>query len=435
MNYSTIKKAALAVTLVAAMGYADVANAQEPAKVFGGRSQYRTWSIGLNAGALSPVTLLGGSRDQSHPEIDLGYGAYLKKQFSPAFSLQLDFLKGKLSATNESGPDWFGNRPDNVDYIAGQTFESELNWQTGLTGTAQLGAIDFLRRENAVGFFVSAGVNVANYELNSISGTSNLPVATDAQTNFVFPIGAGVKFKLGEVVNLDLGYKMNFLDADDIDGQWAGNGLDSYSYGYAGLEFVLGNKSKPALQWNNPVANLYDELKDPALRNEVEALKQRVTTLEGTVNELGKDSDGDGVADRFDKCPNTPAGTVVDGSGCPIKFPETAAAATGDYSAIQFEFDSYVLKTSSYPTLDKVSQDLRNNNGSITLAGYASAEGTEAYNLQLSKDRANAVKNYLVNSGVSANNVNAVGYGEANPVASNATEAGRVQNRRVEFQK
>jgi len=435
MNYSTIKKAALAVTLVAAMGYADVANAQEPAKVFGGRSQYRTWSIGVNAGALSPVTLLGGSRDQSHPEIDLGYGAYLKKQFSPAFSMQLDFLKGKLSATNESGPDLFGNRPDNVDYVAGQTFESELNWQTGLTGTAQLGAIDFLRRENAVGFFVSAGVNIVNYELNSINGSSNLPVATDAQTNFVFPIGAGVKFKLGEVVNLDLGYKMNFLDADDIDGQWAGNGLDSYSYGYAGLEFVLGSKSKPALQWNNPVANLYDELKDPALRNEVEALKQRVTTLEGTVNELGKDTDGDGVADRFDKCPDTPAGTVVDGSGCPIKFPETAAATVGDYSSIQFEFDSYVLKTSSYPTLDKVSQDLRNSDGSITLAGYASAEGTDEYNLQLSKDRANAVKNYLVNSGVSANSVNAVGYGEANPVASNATEAGRVQNRRVEFQK
>lgn len=429
MNYSTIKKAALAVTLVAAIGYADVANAQEPAKVFGGRSQYRTWSIGLNAGALTPQTLLG-TRDQSKADINLGYGAYLKKQFSPAFSVQADFLKGKLSGTNEQSDDWFGNG----SYTSGQSFESDLNWQTGLTGTAQLGSIDFLRRENAVGFFISAGVNVANYELTSIGGAA-APAGTESQTNFVFPVGAGVKFKLGGVVNLDLGYKMNFLDADDIDGQWSGRTNDTYGYGYAGLEFVLGSKSKPALQWNNPVANLYDELKDPALRNEVEALKQRVTTLEGTVNELGKDSDGDGVADKFDKCPNTPAGTVVDGSGCPIKFPEAAVAATGDYSAIQFEFDSYVLKTSSYPTLDKVSQDLRNNNGSLTVAGYASSEGTDAYNMQLSKDRANAVKNYLVNSGVSATSVNAVGNGEANPVASNATEAGRIQNRRVEFQK
>lgn len=382
MNYSTIKKAAIACSLVAAMGYADTVQAQEPAKVFGGRSQYRTWSIGLNAGALTPQTLLG-TRDQSKAEINLGYGAYIKKQFSPAFSLQADFLKGKLSGTNADSDDWFGNG----SYTAGQNFESDLVWQTGLTGNVQLGTADFLRRENAVGFFLSTGVNIANYEVTSMNGSDpNL----ESQTNFSFPVGLGVKFKLGEVVNLDLGYKMYFLDADDIDGQWTGRTNDTYSYGYAGLEFVLGSKSKPALQWNNPVANLYDELKDPELRNEVEALKQRVSTLEGTVDELSRDTDGDGVADKFDKCPDTPAGTVVDGSGCPIKFPEPekTAAVVGDYSPIQFEFDSYVLKTSSYPTLDKVSSDLRDSGANITLNGHASAEGTEAYNMQLSKDRA-----------------------------------------------
>jgi len=430
MNYSTIKKAALAVTLVAAMGYADVANAQEPAKVFGGRSQYRTWSIGLNAGALTPSVILGGLNDQSHPEINLGYGANIRKQFSPHFSVQADFLRGALEATNETSPN-----NDNAGY--GQSFKTDLNWQTGLTGNFHFGAIDFLRRENVVGFYLSAGYNLANYEV--VEGPVDPAGSPNAgsRTEQVIPVGAGVKFKLGNVVNLDLGYKMNFLDADNLDNQWANNGsLDKYSYGYAGLEFILGSKSKPSLEWNNPVANLYDELKDPALRNEVEALKQRVTTLEGTVNELGKDSDGDGVADRFDKCPDTPAGTVVDGSGCPIKFPEPAPSAVmGDYSAIQFEFDSYVLKTSSYPTLDKVSQDLRDANGSITLEGHASSEGTEDYNMQLSKDRANAVKNYLVNSGVDANSVEVIGYGETQPIASNATEAGRIQNRRVEFKK
>jgi len=430
MNYSTIKKAALALSLVAAVGYADVANAQEPAKVFGGRSQYRTWSIGLNAGALTPSVILGGYNDQSKPEVTLGYGANIRKQFSPHFSVQADFLKGTIKASNEPSPN------NETDRTWGNTYETDLNWQTGLTGNFHFGAIDFLRRENVVGFYLSAGYNLANYEVTSSTAPGS--VDGESRTEQVIPVGVGVKFKLGSVVNLDLGYKMNFLDADNLDNNYTTNphALDKYSYAYGGLEFILGSKSKPALEWNNPVANLYDELKDPALRNEVEALKQRVTTLEGTVAELGKDTDGDGVADKFDKCPNTPAGTVVDGSGCPIKFPEPVAAATvGDYAPIQFEFDSYVLKTSSYPTLDKVSQDLRNSNGSISLEGYASSEGTEEYNLQLSKDRANAVKNYLVNSGVAATSVNAVGYGEANPVASNATEAGRVQNRRVEFKK
>ena len=107
----------------------------------------------------------------------------------------------------------------------------------------------------------------------------------------------------------------------------------------------------------------------------------------------------------------------------------------GYYAPIGFEFDSSVLKTESYSTLDKLAKELRDNNASVTLDGYASAEGTEAYNLNLSKDRANAVKQYLVNAGVPASSINANGYGEANPIASNDTEAGRVQNRRVEIKK
>ncbi|MEP6614028.1 MAG: OmpA family protein, partial [Mucilaginibacter sp.] len=186
---------------------------------------------------------------------------------------------------------------------------------------------------------------------------------------------------------------------------------------------------------------MYDELYDAALRAEVEALKGRVTNVENAVNDLKKDSDGDGVADQFDKCPNTPAGSVVDGAGCPIKFPEadtskkmTTAAAT-PYGNIQFEFDSSVLKTSSYPVLDATSADMKANSSTVTLAGYASSEGTAAHNMRLSKDRANSVKTYLVNSGVDAKRVKVKGFGETHPIADNSTEEGRVANRRVEFHK
>jgi OOP family OmpA-OmpF porin len=72
---------------------------------------------------------------------------------------------------------------------------------------------------------------------------------------------------------------------------------------------------------------MYDELYDAALRQEVEALKGRVTNVETAVNDLKKDSDGDGVADQFDKCPGTAAGSVVDGSGCVIVFPKDTALA------------------------------------------------------------------------------------------------------------
>jgi OOP family OmpA-OmpF porin len=71
----------------------------------------------------------------------------------------------------------------------------------------------------------------------------------------------------------------------------------------------------------------------------------------------------------------------------------------------------------------------------FNLNGYASIEGTEEYNKTLSQDRANAVKEYLVNSGVSSASLTAMGYGTASPVGDNSTEAGRALNRRVEIHK
>ncbi|HEY2580270.1 MAG TPA: OmpA family protein [Mucilaginibacter sp.] len=106
------------------------------------------------------------------------------------------------------------------------------------------------------------------------------------------------------------------------------------------------------------------------------------------------------------------------------------------FANIQFEFDSDVLKTDSYPTLDKVSSEMKMDPSvKLDLNGYASIEGTAAHNMMLSRDRANSVKQYLVNSGVSSADLIANGYGTANPIADNNTDAGKVLNRRVEIHK
>jgi len=118
--------------------------------------------------------------------------------------------------------------------------------------------------------------------------------------------------------------------------------------------------------------------------------------------------------------------------------PPTPAVVPPDYnfSNIQFEFNSGILKTSSYPVLDKAVLEIKKDpSATFTLNGYASAEGTDAHNMELSVDRANAVKAYLANSGVNVNNLTAKGYGESNPVADNSTEDGKVLNRRVEIKK
>src|SRR5690606_32366309 len=158
---------------------------------------------------------------------------------------------------------------------------------------------------------------------SEIFGDRNATGDRDFRLGMYVPVGVGVKCKLSELVALNLGYTMIFTDEAILYGpSRQGTNKQRFSNVYGGLEFTLGSRDKESLTFTNPVSTLYDELKDPSLRNEVEALKQRVSTLEGTVDQLSKDSDGDGVSDKFDKCPNTPAGTPVDGSGCPIKFPE-----------------------------------------------------------------------------------------------------------------
>jgi OmpA-OmpF porin, OOP family len=116
--------------------------------------------------------------------------------------------------------------------------------------------------------------------------------------------------------------------------------------------------------------------------------------------------------------------------------PPAPAPPNYNFSNIQFEFDSGILKTESYPILDKAAAEMKKDpSATFILKGYASAEGSDQHNMQLSADRANSVKTYLVNSGVNGANLSTKGYGEANPVADNSTEAGRVINRRVEIRK
>ncbi len=143
------------------------------------------------------------------------------------------------------------------------------------------------------------------------------------------------------------------------------------------------------------------------------------------------DSDGDGITDSKDNCPNK-AGTASN-NGCPEA---VAPEPLFNYKNILFEFNSAVLKTSSYPTLDEIAREMKKYpEMKFNLNGHSSAEGTESRNMTLSIDRATAVKSYLVTAGINGRNLEAKGFGESMPLNTNNTEAARQQNRRVEIKK
>lgn len=137
------------------------------------------------------------------------------------------------------------------------------------------------------------------------------------------------------------------------------------------------------------------------------------------------DRDGDGVPNEVDLCPEK---SGVDGSlGCPA---EEGIRLGG----IVFRYDSDELTEESKAILDRVAQKLVRIKGvKLEVAGHTDARGDAMYNLDLSERRARAVRDYLVEQGVSPSRLIAKGYGQTRPLADNESRDGRATNRRVEL--
>ena len=143
-----------------------------------------------------------------------------------------------------------------------------------------------------------------------------------------------------------------------------------------------------------------------------------------------KDSDGDGVPDYKDKCPNTPAGTQVDETGC-AKADTVAIVLQGDTN---FEFNKAELLPPAYPVLNELASTIKRfPERKWRIEGHTDAIGSESYNMELSRRRAQSVADYLISQGVNSNQLEVVPMGESTPIATNDTQEGRAMNRRVEI--
>jgi len=186
------------------------------------------------------------------------------------------------------------------------------------------------------------------------------------------------------------------------------------------------------------------------------------------------DADGDGIPDKDDKCAGTKSGYQVDANGCPLDqdkdgivdaedecptvagvkenkgcpakpvAPVVAAELTPDQVTIQnvkvtpvhFVSDKSYLTEYSKGVLDKLLKTLNSDKDfRVNMYGYTDSQGSDDYNVKLSQERINSVVEYLTSKGISKDRIiHQKALGKAKPIASNATEEGRLQNRRVEFE-
>lgn len=407
---------------------------------FGPSTQYRTWSVGINAGVLNQSNIFGFNQDgYGKLEHNVGYSAYIKRQLSPSFGLKAQYLGGKVGGTDENA-------------TTGEitNFETKLPWSAALSGEWTLANTNWRLFNSIIKPYAAVGLGAMNFETTTT--VDEVSSSAESQTKLYVPADFGFKFAVAKGINLDLGYQLNWAN-QNFDGRQGGTFKnDLFSYAHAGIEIALGDGAKPALNNSNPVATLvndytakYDELKAErdALVAANDKLQSQMEDLNGQLN----DDDNDGVANRFDKCPNTPAGVKVDGAGCPLpelknetKVIEKIVVTEEDKKVVdeaiknlEFDLGKSTIRTPSYPSLNRVASLLIEKNFSLKLAGHTDNTGSMNTNMRLSKERAEAIKSYLTSKGANASRIEAVGYGPTQPIAPNTTAEGRQQNRRVEF--
>ena len=417
-------------------------------KPFTGTKGFRKFSIGINAGALTP-NVLGGSDDFSKWKVGFGYSANLKYQLTHLFALEASVLRGSLMGDN-SKKVANGVLPTDVQ----KSFKTDIEYAWSVNGVFTFGNINWLRPITKVVPYVSLGAGLINFK-PQVTYNNGVVGAPFKSTQIVLPLAAGLKFNLSSTLNLDLGYRASFIDGDNLDGTYrVNNHKDRFSYTYLGLEFALGGKGKPQLMFDNPAYR-----SQAGLQYQIDSLKNSLRIV---------DTDGDGVIDQLDQCPNTPAGVAVNTHGCPLdtdgdgvpdykdkelitptycqpvdadgvgKCPPPACCTDmvkkeentssvcnlGDLPSISFKGNMGSLSSDAKAMLATVASKLKGSaTCGITVTGYPAA--SKASQATCNK-RTNAIKTYLIEKeGISADRVNVnceVGGGDANTIDIKTTK-------------
>ncbi len=412
---------------------------------------FRRWSIGINGGLLIPFKDDYRLTDYHQP----GFGLTVKHQILSSFGIQADFFGGQAR----------GYDSEDGKY---RTYVSRVA-SAALSINVTLANINWRHKKGVIQPYFTAGYGYMGYrpQITTAGAGASGSTTTYYQTtangivkSYFVPVGAGLKFNVSRGINIDLGYTVSLVRADTFDGTVYGTGKDKFSYIHAGIEFSIGSHKKPQLATYNPVNSMRIEylgikntlqIQIDAQKAQIEQLKtdlaikdEQIKAANANLVKLTIDSDGDGVSDLYDKCPNTPVSIVVDGSGCPLvmtKQPDVKVYVTEQDKKVvkeavdnlQFDFGKATIRPVSFETLDRLAKLLVEKGLSLRLSGYTDNVGPDAVNLKLSKQRAEAIKTYLVSKGANPSKIEANGYGKEDPIAPNNTVEGRALNRRVEF--
>lgn len=431
--------------------------------------RFNDWSISAGAGVplVQSADLTSIKNGNGNGKNVFGYSAYLSvdKAITHAFGLNLQYDRG------ETRQGWFNTKTDN----ASGTGYQDVGARTQYDAISLLGDINFsnlLRRvDNKSPFRWAlhgyAGIGTLAYRsyLEDASGQKLMTEVKPFKLGSMFgQAGAGLKYKVNRRIDLE-GRVMYFVTGDD---EFDGGGeqysninrredqiSDNFFNATLGLSLKLG-KHESHLMWHDPLQEIYYKLDVLADKNQdVEVCKKGDADNDGVCDDWDRqldtpagarvdgagvalDADLDGVIDLYDKCVTVPG--PVENNGCPTNSSSTVSDNTRTLEGIEFDLNSDRILPSNTPILNSAVNYINSSNGTYNVIGATDTRGSDAYNQNLSERRANTVKNYLIQNGVEAGKLNAIGRGEKDlkypecDPASKCPEWKNRANRRVYFE-
>tara|TARA_B110000444_G_scaffold209361_1_gene204170 strand:- start:62 stop:1399 length:1338 start_codon:yes stop_codon:yes gene_type:complete len=399
--------------------------------------EYNTLSIGASTGFLSEM---GDMKSEGYNPV---FSIDLAKQITPAMSLSIEAMLGSASGSDSDA----------------NAFDVNFSAVSAALSYNLLNAFDLPKDYRKIGFYLSGGIGFMGYngDNNGVEYEQNM----FALKAMVLTSGIGIKYRVTDNIQCGLDLPLVIPMGPGLDDQWEGG----FDFGFRSLMFgasyTLGNNDNN-MEWINPV----------------DIISTQINTVEKELEGLSIDSDGDGVADKFDQDNNTPKGVSVDGSGKPLDVdsdgvydyldsdpftspgvsvdtngreldtdgdgvpnsqdlePNSANGATVNFQGKQivgkgaflptvyFDFNSTEVSYANYQRLATVASVMKANPSYVLrVIGYADAVGSSDANYKLGIKRANGVIESLVNTfGISIDRMIADSQGENSPLTQDGAK-------------
>lgn len=421
--------------------------------------RFNDWAISAGAGIplmqssdLTSIKGFGAGKNL------YGWSAYLSvdKAITHAFGLKLQYDKG------ESRQGFVNTK----DLVASPTGDGARTQYDAISLLGDINFSNLLRRvDNHSPFRWAlhgyAGVGSLAYRAyrQDAGAAYNQQLITEVKPfklgSLFAQAGAGLKYRATKSIDLE-GRMMYILTGDeDFDGAGGRsyNGIVNDNPSDNLINVTLGatlnlGKHESHLFWHDPLQEIYYKLDVLADKNQdVEVCKKGDADNDGVCDDWDRqldtpagarvdgagvalDTDLDGVIDLYDKCVTVPG--PVENNGCPTTSSSTVSDNTRTLEGIEFDLNSDKILPSNTPILNNAVNYINSSSGSYNVIGATDTRASDAYNQKLSERRANNVKSYLMQNGVEAGKLNAIGRGEKDlkyPECEPATKCPEWKNR------